>query len=97
MTFLRYIIFALFFCYFSFASAQKGLDAPMTKAVMNVYKQLLADDPSDYETYEEYFTAQQKLGFEYEITIYRDYPDLEILNDPDFESVFELFRAHTTR
>ena len=51
MTFLRYIIFALFFCYFSFASAQKGLDAPMTKAVMNVYKQLLADDPSDYETY----------------------------------------------
>ena len=54
-------------------------------------------DPSDYETYEEYFTAQQKLGFEYEITIYRDYPDLEILNDPDFESVFELFRAHTTR
>ena len=51
----------------------------------------------DYETYEEYAKAQQELGFEYEITIYRDYPDLEILNDPDFESVFELFRAHTTK
>ena len=53
--------------------------------------------PLDYETYEEYAKAQQELGFEYEITIYRDYPDLEILNDPDFESVFELFRAHTTK
>ncbi len=31
--------------------AQKGLDAPMTKAVMNVYQQLLDEDPHDYETY----------------------------------------------
>ena len=53
--------------------------------------------PLDYETYDEYAKAQQELGFEYEITIYRDYPDLEILNDPDFESTFELFRAHTTK
>ena len=53
--------------------------------------------PLDYETYDEYAKAQQELGFEYEITIYRDYPDLEIQNDPDFESTFELFRAHTTK
>ena len=53
--------------------------------------------PLDYETYDEYAKAQQELGFEYEITIYRDYPGLEILNDPDFESVFELFRAHTSK
>ena len=53
--------------------------------------------PLDYETYDEYAKAQQELGFEYEITIYRDYPDLEILNDPDFDSTFELFRAHTTK
>lgn len=33
------------------ASAQRGLDAPMTKAVMNVYQQLLDEDPADYETY----------------------------------------------
>ena len=33
------------------AFSQKGLDAPMTKAVMNVYKQLLSEDPTDYETY----------------------------------------------
>lgn len=33
------------------AFSQKGLDAPMTKAVMNVYKQLLTEDPTDYETY----------------------------------------------
>lgn len=31
--------------------AQKGLDAPMTKAVMNVYEELLKEDPTDYETY----------------------------------------------
>lgn len=31
--------------------SQKGLDAPMTKAVMNVYQQLLDEDPADYETY----------------------------------------------
>lgn len=33
------------------AFSQKGLDAPMTKAVMNVYQQLLEEDPTDYETY----------------------------------------------
>lgn len=35
----------------SFTCAQKGLDAPMTKAVMNVYQNLLNEDSSDYETY----------------------------------------------
>ena len=50
---------------------------------------------SDYENIDDYFKAQAELGFEYEISIYRDYPDMEILNDPDFDSVFELFRAHT--
>ena len=52
-------------------------------------------NPSDYETYDDYAKALQELGFDYEITIYRDFPDLEILNDPDFDSVFGLFRAHT--
>ncbi len=33
------------------AYSQKGLDAPMTKAVMNVYEKLLKENPSDYETY----------------------------------------------
>lgn len=51
----------------------------------------------DYETYDEYAKARQELGFEYEITIYRDFPNLRILNDPDFESVFKIFRAHTTK
>ena len=51
MTSLRHIIFILLIGSAVIASAQKGLDAPMTKAVMNVYKQLLAEDPSDYETY----------------------------------------------
>lgn len=50
--------------------------------------------PSDFETIDDYFKAQRELGFQYEITIYRDYPELEMLNDPDFESVFKLFRAH---
>lgn len=50
---------------------------------------------SDYENIDDYFKTKQELGFEYEITIYRDYPEAEILNDSDFESVFELFRAHT--
>lgn len=49
---------------------------------------------SDYENIDDYFKAKREAGFEYEVTIYRDYPDLEILNDPDFESVFNLFRAH---
>lgn len=35
----------------SLTFAQKGLDAPMTKAVMNVYEDLLKEDPTDYETY----------------------------------------------
>ncbi len=34
-----------------FIYAQKGLDAPMTKAVMKVYQNLLDEDPEDYETY----------------------------------------------
>ena len=34
-----------------FIHAQKGLDAPMTKAVMKVYQNLLDEDPEDYETY----------------------------------------------
>mgnify|MGYP005611039067 FL=1 len=34
-----------------FMCAQKGLDAPMTKAVMKVYQNLLDEDPEDYETY----------------------------------------------
>ena len=50
---------------------------------------------SDYEKSDDYLRALQEPGFEYEITIYRDYQNLEILNDPDFETVFELFRAHT--
>lgn len=51
---------------------------------------------SDYETYEEYEKALQDVGFEYEVTIYRN-SDIDILNDPDFDSVFKLFRAHTTK
>lgn len=31
--------------------AQKGLNAPMTKAVMKVYQNLLDENPKDYETY----------------------------------------------
>lgn len=49
---------------------------------------------TDFENIDDYFKAKRDAGFEYEMTIYRDYPDLEILNDPDFESVFKLFRAH---
>ena len=50
---------------------------------------------SDFENLDDYSTAKREAGFEYEIMIYRDCPDFEILNDPDFESVFKLFRAHT--
>lgn len=32
-------------------SAQNGLDAPMTKAVMKVYQQLIDEDPTDFDTY----------------------------------------------
>lgn len=49
---------------------------------------------SDYENIDDYFKAKRDAGFEYEITIFKDYPDLKLLNDPDFESVFKLFRAH---
>lgn len=49
---------------------------------------------SDFENIEDYFKAERELGFQYEITIYRDCANLEMLNDPDFESVFKLFRAH---
>lgn len=52
--------------------------------------------PSDYETLDEYFKAKEEAGFKYEITIYRA-SGSEILNDSDFDSVFELFRAHTTK
>lgn len=31
--------------------AQSGLNNPMTQAIMNVYEQHLAEDPTDYETY----------------------------------------------
>ena len=48
----------------------------------------------DYDNIDDYFKAKNDAGFEYEITVYRDYPEIELLNDPDFESVFKLFRAH---
>jgi hypothetical protein len=51
MTFIRKTLFIALLCISPLIYAQKGLDAPMTKAVMNVYKQLLAEDPTDYETY----------------------------------------------
>lgn len=51
-------------------------------------------DISDFESLDDYFKAKRKLGFEYEIIIYKDFSNLEMLNDPDFESVFKLFRAH---
>ena len=51
-------------------------------------------NPSDFENIDDYIKAERELGFQYEITIYRDYPDVEMLNDPDFESVFKLFKAH---
>ncbi len=40
----------LFSCHL-FTSAQDGLNNPITKAVMNVYDNLLKEDPTDYETY----------------------------------------------
>lgn len=51
MASIRKIIFIALLCVSPHIFAQKGLDAPMTKAVMNVYKQLLTEDPTDYETY----------------------------------------------
>ena len=42
MTSIRKVIFIALLCVTPLVYAQKGLDAPMTKAVMNVYKQLLA-------------------------------------------------------
>ena len=56
---------------------------------------LKSSEPAMSGTADDYLRALQEPGFEYEITIYRDYQNLEILNDPDFETVFELFRAHT--
>ena len=50
---------------------------------------------SDFDSIDDYLKAEKELGFQYEITIYRNLADFEILNDPDFESVFKLFRAHT--
>ncbi|MBQ9077375.1 MAG: tetratricopeptide repeat protein [Muribaculaceae bacterium] len=47
----KYILSAVLACSSVVIYAQKGLDAPMTKAVMNVYQKLLDEDPKDYETY----------------------------------------------
>lgn len=49
---------------------------------------------NDFETIDEYFEADRKLGFKYEVTIYRDWENMELANDPDFDSVFKLFKAH---
>lgn len=47
----KYIIVLIIAIVPTLIFAQKGLDAPMTKAVMNVYKNLLEENPEDYETY----------------------------------------------
>lgn len=45
------------------ATAQKGIDNPMTRAVLAVYEQQLKDDPTDYETWmnraNEYYTHSE--------------------------------------
>ncbi len=46
-----FIIVLLLAIIFTPTYAQKGLDAPMTKAVMKVYQNLLDENPKDYETY----------------------------------------------
>lgn len=51
MNLKKYIAIAVLICSPIAVSAQKGLDTPMTKAVMNVYQKMLEEDPSDYETY----------------------------------------------
>ena len=52
MRLYKFAIIALFLGVIPcFIYAQRGLDAPMTKAVMRVYQNLLEEDPQDYETY----------------------------------------------
>ncbi len=51
MNIKKLILIAILSCSPIALYSQKGLDAPMTKAVMKVYQQLLDEDPTDYETY----------------------------------------------
>ena len=54
-------------------------------------------DPSDFETPEAFREAYFEKGFDYTITIYRDAKYTEELNDPKFDEVFKLFKAHTQK
>jgi len=52
-------------------------------------------NPMNYENAEDFLEALQKVGFTYDVTIYGNCTDNPALNDPDFNDVFKLFRAHT--
>lgn len=51
--------------------------------------------PMDFESTEDYMEAVREAGFNYDVTIYGNSTSLPELNDPDFNDVFKLFKAHT--
>ena len=49
----------------------------------------------DYENIEDFKSDYMAKGFDYTCIIYRQAKDMIKLNDPDFDEVFQLFRAYT--